>query len=73
MVPAVRMTKAAFPKKEFYAVAPPNLRHSNDMLRIVDGKHKIQKRQVEACLLPANIKLGNGTVIVRPKEYDPPT
>jgi uncharacterized LabA/DUF88 family protein len=72
IVPAARMTKAAFPKKELFAVAPPHLGHSNDMLRVADGKHKIQRRHVEACLLPGKIELPDGAVILRPTEYDPP-
>lgn len=72
LVPAVRVTKEAFPNKEFFTVAPPHLGHSNDLLRVVDGKHKIQMKQVEACLLPETIKCDDGRTIVRPNEYDPP-
>jgi uncharacterized LabA/DUF88 family protein len=72
LVPAARMTKAAFPDKELFVVAPPHLGHSNDMLAVVDGKHKIQKKHLEACLFPATITLADGTVIPRPPEYDPP-
>ena len=72
LVPAARLTKASFPNKEIHVVAPPHLGHSNDMLKVVDGKHKVQKKHLEACLLPATINLTDGTVIKRPTEYDPP-
>ena len=72
IVPGVKMTKAAFPKKEFFAVAPPHFGHSNDLLTVVDGKHKIQVKHVEGCLLPQKINCEDGTVIQRPSEYDPP-
>jgi uncharacterized LabA/DUF88 family protein len=72
LVPAARITKAAFPQKQIFVVAPPHLGHSNDMLAVVDGKHKIQKKHIETSLFPASLKLADGTVVTRPTEYNPP-
>lgn len=72
LVPAARLTKAAFPEREIFVVAPPHLGHSNDMLKVTDGKHKIQKRHIAASLFPARIAKPDGTTILRPPEYDPP-
>jgi hypothetical protein len=72
LVPAARVTKAAFPEKQIYVVAPPHLGHSNDMLAVADGKHKIQKKHLEAALFPALIRLPDGSTVSRPPEYDPP-
>jgi hypothetical protein len=72
LVPAARLTKAAFPNKQIFVVAPPHLGHSNDMLNVTDGKHKIQKRHLSDNLLPASLTLADGTILTRPREYDPP-
>ena len=72
LVPAARFVREAFPDKEVYAVAPPGSGHSNDMLRVCDGKkHKIKTRHLSECLLPARLVSEDGTEIVRPAAYDP--
>lgn len=72
IVPAAKMTKSAFPKKELYVVAPPGAGHSNDMIKICDGKHKIQRKHLMRCLLPKSVPLNPHGIVVRPTEYDPP-
>ena len=72
IVPAAELVKAAFPEKEVYALAPPSLGHSNEMLRLCNGKQKIKRKHVEESLLPAQLVDRAGNPIARPVEYDPP-
>ena len=73
LVPAARMVRSAFPSKEVFSVAPPGSGHSNDMLKVCDGKkHTIRRKHLAACLLPDRIPLPDGNEIVRPSRYDPP-
>jgi uncharacterized LabA/DUF88 family protein len=70
LMPAVKMIRAEFPKKELIAVAPPMMGHSNDLLSVCNGKKKITPDQVRACLLPAQVKKPDGTVVAtRPAKY----
>lgn len=72
LVPAARLTKQFFPNKQIMVVAPPHLGHSNDMLKVCDGKHKIQRKHLSQCLLPATLTDADGNTITRPIEYTPP-
>jgi hypothetical protein len=40
-------------------VSSRELGHGNDMLLIVDGKHKIRKEHIEAALFPAAVTAGS--------------
>jgi hypothetical protein len=71
LMPAVRMVRSEFPKKEIVAVAPPLMGHSNDLIAVCQTKKKISPKQVQACLLPQHIRDQAGKLIaMRPKEYD---
>lgn len=71
LVPAVKMIRAEFPKKEIVVVAPPFMGHSNDLLKVCNSKKKITPDQVRQCLLPREVKGPSGkTVALRPKNYD---
>ncbi|MGJ5048115.1 NYN domain-containing protein [Bradyrhizobium oligotrophicum] len=71
LMPAVRMVRDEFPKKEIVAVAPPLMGHSNDLIQVCQLKKKITPKQIRACLLPQHIRDASGQVIVtRPVEYD---
>jgi uncharacterized LabA/DUF88 family protein len=70
LMPAVKMIRAEFPKKELIAVAPPMMGHSNDLLTVCNGKKKITPDQVLSCLLPQQVKKADGTVAAtRPAKY----
>lgn len=70
LMPAVRMVRAEFPDKHIVAVAPPLMGHSNDLITVCNSKQKINPNQVRACLLPEKLQHSNGTLVVRPAEYD---
>jgi len=71
LMPAVKMIRAEFPKKEIVLVAPPLLGHSNDLLTVCNSKKKISPQQVWACLFPKQVKRVDGTIAAtRPEKYD---
>ena len=70
LMPAVRMVRAEFPKKQIIAVAPPMMGHSNDLLTVCNGKRKITPTQVRQCLLPEYVyDAGGALVATRPTNY----
>jgi len=73
LMPAVRMVRAEFPKKQIIAVAPPMMGHSNDLLTVCHAKRKITPTQVWQCLLPQQIYDAAGVVVAtRPTNYAQP-
>jgi hypothetical protein len=71
LMPAVRMVRTEFPKKEIVAVAPPLMGHSNDLITVCQTKKKISPKQVWGCLFPQHIKDASGQILAtRPKDYD---
>jgi NYN domain-containing protein len=71
LMPAVRMVRAEFPKKEIVAVAPPLMGHSNDLIGVCQSKKKITPTQIRSCLLPQRIVDATGNVVAtRPTSYD---
>ncbi len=71
LMPAVRMVRAEFPKKEIVAVAPPMMGHSNDLIGVCNFKRKIKPDQVRGCLLPKHVLRPDKTVAAtRPTKYD---
>jgi uncharacterized LabA/DUF88 family protein len=69
LMPAVRMVRQEFPRKEIVAVAPPLMGHSNDLLTVCNSKKKITPNQVRACLLPQRVFGLNGVLAAtRPQE-----
>src|SRR5262249_55783889 len=71
LMPAVRMVRAEFPRKEIVAVAPPLMGHSNDLITVCQTKKKISSKQIWECLLPQHIRDAAGHVIAtRPTQYD---
>jgi uncharacterized LabA/DUF88 family protein len=71
LMPAVKMIRTEFPKKEIITVAPPHMRHSNDLLTLCQAKKKITPQQVRDCLFPREVKRADGTVAAtRPTKYD---
>lgn len=71
LMPAVKMIRQEFPKKEIVAVAPPMMGHSNDLIGICQAKKKITPKQIWACLYPKEVKKADGSVAAtRPAKYD---
>jgi uncharacterized LabA/DUF88 family protein len=64
---ALNCTRAEAPAKRIDMVAPPGRKGRNSA-----ALFEITKGRVRSSLLPGQIKLGDGNVIVRPPEYDPP-
>lgn len=70
LMPAVRMVRCEFPAKEIVAVAPPQMGHSNDLLKVSNSKRKITPAQVWACLLPEKVLRRDGMIAAtRPTKY----
>lgn len=70
LMPAIKMIRTEFPKKELVAVAPPMMGHSNDLLTLCNEKKKITPKQVWSCLLPERVKKKDGTLAAtRPTKY----
>ncbi|AVT79714.1 NYN domain-containing protein [Rhodopseudomonas palustris] len=73
LMPAVKMVRKYFPKKEIVAVAPPLMGHSNDLIGVCQAKKKITPSQVATCLLPEIVKDRAGNVVaLRPAKFSPP-
>jgi len=71
LMPAVKMVRVEFPKKEIVAVAPPNMGHSNDLIGVCNSKRKITPTQIWSCLLPKQVLgLGGAIAATRPTKYD---
>lgn len=71
LMPAVKMVRAEFPKKEIVTVAPPLMAHSQDLLAVCHSKKKITPAQVRACLFPKTVlNLDGSTAANRPAKYD---
>jgi uncharacterized LabA/DUF88 family protein len=71
LMPAVRMVRGEFPKKEIVAVAPPMMGHSNDLITVCNSKQKITPTHVRQCLFPKQVLFTNKTVAAtRPTKYD---
>jgi hypothetical protein len=70
-MPAVKMVRTEFPKKEIVTVAPPLMAHSQDLLKVCNSKKKINAAQVRASLFPKKVLNSDGTVAaIRPAKYD---
>jgi uncharacterized LabA/DUF88 family protein len=71
LMPAVKMVRHEFPKKEIVAVAPPMMGHSNDLLGVVNSKRKITPKMVRSCLFPKLVHDAAGILrATRPAKYD---
>jgi uncharacterized LabA/DUF88 family protein len=71
LMPAIKMVRSEFPKKEIVAVAPPLMGHSNDLIAICQEKKKINPDQIWTCLLPKHVTLPDGTIAAtRPAKFD---
>lgn len=70
----VKKIKMIFPSKEIVLLVPPGrMQHSSALRKSVSRFYEIKKTDLKASLLPDKITLSDGTVIVRPAEYDPPS
>jgi hypothetical protein len=73
-VPAVRAVRRRYPNKQVFAATPPGRHHmAREMLRVCGSSTNITAGRIARCLLPATITTGQGKVITRPSQYDPPT
>lgn len=73
LLPALRMLRESFPKKELTLVAPPLAGHSTEMLSWASSRSKITKGHLTASLLPREVRDADGTIVaLRPAAYDPP-
>lgn len=74
LVPAVKMAKERFPKKQIFVITPPHYKHSLELIKAVGGyrfSRKIKVSHLEQCLLPEIISEEDGASIRRPSEYNP--
>ncbi len=72
MTPAVKMIKDLCPQKKIKVIAPPNLRHSKELAKVVgnDNLASIKIVHLERNILPSEIFDENGNVIVTiPEKY----
>jgi uncharacterized LabA/DUF88 family protein len=76
LVPAVRMTLAAHPRKRVLIATPPRKRTSKDLVTAAGGfsnVREIKPSRIERCLFPATVYDSNGAALVRPPDWDPPS
>jgi uncharacterized LabA/DUF88 family protein len=73
LIPAVRVVRRRLPGKQIFLATPPG-RHSmaRDLLNACNSGTPITAGRLATCLLPQEVKDGNGSVVARrPTEYDP--
>ncbi len=77
LVPAVRMVRDRFPKKEFRIIGPVGRGFSMDLVSVAGGKEcgkRMKEVHLEECLLPSGIRSDAGQLVAtRPAKYHPPT
>ncbi len=76
LVPAVKLVRAELPRKRIRILTPPGKRTSKDLVKAAGGMQyvrTIKEKDLTRFLLPATITALDGSTIVRPTEYDPPT
>ncbi len=72
LVPAIKMVKERFPEKRITTVAPPQCKHSNELINASSDKTKINIQHLERSLLPAVVSDASRLISVsRPLEYMP--
>ena len=72
LAPAARMIRQFCPNVELVTVATPGRKHSFEMLSVCHAKSKLNEAALVGSLMPQTIALADGTILVRPTEYDPP-
>jgi hypothetical protein len=71
-MPAVKIVRTEFPKKEIVTVAPPLMAHTQDLLGVCHSKKKITAAQVRACLFPETVLNTDGSLAAtRPSKWFP--
>lgn len=72
-VPAIKLVRAAFPKKNIIVVAPPGRSHLNEVTAVATGIRSIMPNWLQSCLFDAVVYDSKGNMAAnRPPEYDPP-
>lgn len=70
----IKKIKTVFPTKEIVLLVPPGrMKHSSALRGNVNKFYEIKKTNLKSSLLPDQITLSDGTIIVRPSEYMPPS
>lgn len=72
LVPALKLVRARFPKKQIKIITPPNQKHSKEMAQIVGDKNlaEIKRIHLERNQLPEFVVNSTGkTVASRPEKY----
>jgi hypothetical protein len=79
LAPAVRHMTARFPQKTVIVVAPPELKHSGELVLALPNTKRsrylksIKRVHLERALLPREVTDAAGNIVaVRPPKYDPP-
>ena len=74
LAPAVKVIRERFPTKKLLAVAPPGRQMSYELSQALGKKSvkQLTERQLQSCLLPANVEESDGKTVTRPTVYDPP-
>ncbi len=67
-LPAITMTKQAFPAKRIGILFPPR-RVRNDLKKVADFSLKIDKVTIQSCRYPDTIALKNGKRLFCPPEW----
>ena len=66
----IRYLRDNFPSKRVKIIAPPQRGHSKELWALANTRAAIQKMHMEQCLLPMEIKDGNGQpVCSMPVQY----
>lgn len=76
IAPAVEMVRSEFPNKSVRIITPVGMSHSFELVRAVGGKKhatSMQRIHIERSLFGHEVRDPSERVIVRPKEYDPPS
>lgn len=65
LVPAIRLTKALFPHRK-PGVGFPFMRHNAELESVADFSFKISQKALQRAQFPAQVTLGDGTLIAKP-------
>lgn len=67
----LRFLRKHFPQRGIKVIAPPGRRHSKELWALATHRAAVRIEHLERSLLPAAVRLPNGSTVTRPKSYDP--
>lgn len=71
LLPALRILRTRFPQKRVVCVTPPGRPTPTEIQRLVDATITLREANLGSCLLPGELKSDDGSLIRRPRAYDP--